>query len=356
MSDGIVQVAVDSTGKKIDCDELTVNSQTVERQRGTIADPTVAAAIARVVNASPTSEYGLVTRNIPSGTQTIQGVQDAATTGSIVAATTVVGPLAISSRNVITVSIHGTYAGVVFIIEASDDGGTTYYPLMCMDNKTGQAGSTWTPGTNGVASYDAAVGGYTHIRVRATAWTSGTGLVSITGQAFAYEPAVAALSQGLGAVAAVPVGFPVYTAFWDGTNVRVPLLNTSGHLNVIFPSAQAVTNTPATPTATTLNSAATTNTGYAKASAGTLYGIACSNVSASVRYLKLYNKASAPTLASDTPVLVIPIAAASVANFQLGPLGLRFSTGIAYAITGGVADTDTTAIALGDCKMFLSYI
>lgn len=127
----------------------------------------------------------------------IQGVQDTATTGSITSAASVVGPLSVVQRNVITISIRGTYAGVTFIIEASDDGGTSWFPLQCIDNATGQAGSTWTPGANSSASYDSAVGGYTHIRVRATAWTSGTANVQLTGQSFAYDPVVAAISQPL---------------------------------------------------------------------------------------------------------------------------------------------------------------
>ncbi len=74
-------------------------------------------------NAAPAgTENGLVVRNIPSGVQTIQGVQDTATSGNIIASTTVVGPLAVTQRNVVTISIRGTYAGVTFIIEASDDG------------------------------------------------------------------------------------------------------------------------------------------------------------------------------------------------------------------------------------------
>lgn len=240
MADGIVQVAPDSTGKKIDSSELTVGPNTVERQRVVLADDSAAGGLAAVKATAPAgTEQALVTRNIPSGTQTIQGVQDTATTGNIVASTTVVGPLAVTQRNVVTVSIRGTYAGVTFIIEASDDGGTSWFPLQVIDNATGQAGSTWTPGTNASASYDAAIGGFTHVRVRATAWTSGTGVVTLTAQSFAYDPVVAAMCQGLAAAATaikgnpVPVGgtftttLPTYTTgqqTWFQTTARGELL------------------------------------------------------------------------------------------------------------------------------------
>lgn len=64
MADGIVQVAPDSTGKKMDTEELTVGANTVQRERVQISGA-VAAAIAKVLNADPASaDYGLVVRPI----------------------------------------------------------------------------------------------------------------------------------------------------------------------------------------------------------------------------------------------------------------------------------------------------
>src|SRR4030067_3849372 len=69
--------------KKVDTEQLTVGANTVERERIEIAGA-AAAAIAAVTNSAPTTEYGVVTRNIPSGTQTVQDnaslVDDAALT------------------------------------------------------------------------------------------------------------------------------------------------------------------------------------------------------------------------------------------------------------------------------------
>jgi hypothetical protein len=67
MADGFVQVPTDSIGKIIDTSELTVNTKTVERQRIVLADPTGAAALAAIENTAPgLTDYGLVTRPIPS--------------------------------------------------------------------------------------------------------------------------------------------------------------------------------------------------------------------------------------------------------------------------------------------------
>jgi hypothetical protein len=74
LSDQFIQVPPQSSGLKIDCTELVVGANTVERERQNIADPSNAAGLASVVNSSPSgSLYGLVTWNQPSGTQAISG-------------------------------------------------------------------------------------------------------------------------------------------------------------------------------------------------------------------------------------------------------------------------------------------
>lgn len=97
-----------------------------------------------------------------------------------------------------------------------------------------------------------------------------------------------------------------------------------------------------------LSSAATTNATSLKASAGRLFKIRGLNNAAFIRYLKLYNKASAPNVGTDVPVITIPLKASADFDIDLGVYGHFFSTGIAYAITGAVADADTTAIAAAD--------
>lgn len=107
-----------------------------------------------------------------------------------------------------------------------------------------------------------------------------------------------------------------------------------------------------------LLSAASTNATSLKASAGTLYTVFAVNLNAAVRYLKLYNKASAPTVGTDTPVATLPIpASATGAGFSidLGP-GFDFSTGIAYAVTTGAADSDTGAVAANEIFLVGTYV
>lgn len=120
-------------------------------------------------------------------------------------------------------------------------------------------------------------------------------------------------------------------------------------------SAVSVTNTPVTPTTSFVNSAASTNATSTKASAGTVWSIYANNLNAAVRFLKLYNKASAPTVGTDIPVMTIPIPATGMVQISLGANGLRFATGIAWALTALGTDADTTVVAAAEHKVAISY-
>lgn len=108
-----------------------------------------------------------------------------------------------------------------------------------------------------------------------------------------------------------------------------------------------------------LISAASTNATSIKASAGTLGFLVVLNTNASVRYLKLYNKSSAPTVGTDTPVIVIPIPGDAAGGGVAVPIptqGIAFSSGIAFALTTGSADSDTGAVGAGDVVVSYGYV
>ncbi|WP_179505731.1 MULTISPECIES: hypothetical protein [unclassified Sphingomonas] len=103
------------------------------------------------------------------------------------------------------------------------------------------------------------------------------------------------------------------------------------------------------PSSTTrlLSAAATTNATSVKTSMADLFRVRGHNASASARYLKLYNKASAPTVGTDTPVATYCLPPSS--PFEIAfDTPLYFSTGLGFALTGAAVDSDTTAIAAGD--------
>ena len=115
------------------------------------------------------------------------------------------------------------------------------------------------------------------------------------------------------------------------------------------------TTLPVTPTQTFTNSAATTNATSTKASAGTVWSVVATNVNAAARYLKMYNKASAPTVGTDVPVLTITLPASQSVTIHGGSNGIRFGTGIAWALTTGSADSDTAAVAVNEIKVAIAY-
>lgn len=109
-----------------------------------------------------------------------------------------------------------------------------------------------------------------------------------------------------------------------------------------------IANGPAFNVHRRVSSTGDTNVATIKASAGRIARIWGRNNVASLRHLKLYNKASNPTVGTDVPYASITLPPNAEFNFDLNDFGLNFSTGIAYAMTSGVADTDSTAIGAAD--------
>lgn len=64
MSNDYVQVAPDSTGKKLDTESLVVGANTVHRQRGVVADPADTAAFAAVKAKGAQGAYALTTQDL----------------------------------------------------------------------------------------------------------------------------------------------------------------------------------------------------------------------------------------------------------------------------------------------------
>ena len=80
-----------------------------------------------------------------------------------------------------------------------------------------------------------------------------------------------------------------------------------------------------------------------KATAGKLYHMTVGNAQASAVYLKIYNAASV-TLGTTSPALNYMIPASGTFNLSISDVGLYFSTGICFAVTGGQALLDSTAL------------
>jgi len=104
-----------------------------------------------------------------------------------------------------------------------------------------------------------------------------------------------------------------------------------------------------------LSSAASTNATCLKNSPGTIYSLFIHNNSGSARYLRLYDKASAPVVGTDTPIAIIQVTP-SVSKEMCLAHGITFRTGIAFALTNGGDLTNSTAVAADAIHLHIDYV
>lgn len=101
---------------------------------------------------------------------------------------------------------------------------------------------------------------------------------------------------------------------------------------------------------------ATTNAANIKSQSANVGALSSHNDSATKFYVKIYNKASAPVIGTDIPVLRIPVPANSQVDLPVGAAGLRLSVGLSIAVTRGLADADATPTAANDGVINVIYI
>lgn len=151
----------------------------------------------------------------------------------------------------------------------------------------------------------------------------------------------------------------VYVTLTDGAGTLAPASGGGGGA-VTNAGTFAVQLTPTTSGGlSTSSTIVTTANGVlnVKASAGQVYKIEVSNNSATVAWLKLYNSATAPTAGAGTPVrrILIPGNSSGVVFTSSYDTGLAFSTGIGYALTGLIADNDSTAVTASVLAVNIDY-
>jgi hypothetical protein len=281
--------------------------------------------------------------------------------------------------------VTGTFSNVNCAFEGSIDGGTNWFSVQAVRTNANTI-ETSTGNLSAAPAYGwkASVNGLTNFRVRSTAYTSGTQNWRFVPGVYATEPIPAAqvsdtqpvsgtvaatISAGATTIAKAEdtvhgdgdTGVPIWAV---RTDTPASTSSATGDYDAIHTNALGQLQVSPYPTTNgglliqRILSAASTNATSIKASAGQVYTIYATNLNAAVRYLKLYNKASSPTVGTDTPVMTLPIPASTTgAGFVLdtGGMGITFSNGIAMAITTGVADSDTGAVAANEIVINLLY-
>ena len=281
------------------------------------------------------------------------------------------GLFAVYDCSVVMLQVSGAFGAGAFAVEYSTDEGVTFASAQ----QIRAAGEAYLGEQIGSANKNITflvdVRACTHIRLKCTTAVVGACIMTMQSARWSVDPLVYSVMQGPAPDGALQAkgGNPLIVGAFDGTNIRVLRTDSNGNLFAKLTTGSAtigalaagtanIGNVGISPTTShNLNAAATTNATSVKTSAASLYSLFATNTGAAVRYLKLYNKASAPTVGTDTPVLTIPIPAGGLVNPPLGAMGIRFATGLAFAITTGAADSDTAAVsAANEVKVKLDYV
>lgn len=260
----------------------------------------------------------------PDITGNITAVQ--ATIGTPVAGGTVAGDVSRASN--IMAFCSGTFSTVNCTFEGSLEttGDTNWFTIQAVrSNANTIETATGNLSAQPTYAWEMSVNALKRVRVRATARTSGTQSWRFVQGTYATEPIPAAQAS-----ATQPV---------SGT-------------------VTATVSPPAPATPYILNSAASENAALILTGTSGLQAFYATNTGATVAFVKLYNKATAPA-STDIPAMILPVPAAvsgvaGVCTLPIGFSGFRFALGLGIRITGAVADNDTTAVAAGQVKVMLS--
>lgn len=184
------------------------------------------------------------------------------------------------------------------------------------------------------------------IKVGGIAYSSGAMPVFTSGQRTAWSMG----TRGAGAVTLYPENSATAVATaapGRGSSGTLVVLRTASRLELY--NGGTYDPLQKASVARLVSAAATTNATSVKTASADLFRVGGYNASAALRYLKIYNKNSAPTVGTDTPVLTIPLEPSKAFSIALGGTGgIYLSAGLAYAITTGAADNDTGALTAGD--------
>ncbi len=105
----------------------------------------------------------------------------------------------------------------------------------------------------------------------------------------------------------------------------------------------------------TMVSAGSTNATSVSTTPTVLHSIVVQNVNAAVRYIKLFDKASAPTVGTDTPVLNIGLQGSATGPSVSIVVNANFTLGLAFALVTGAALLNNSAVTASDVMLNLLY-
>lgn len=108
------------------------------------------------------------------------------------------------------------------------------------------------------------------------------------------------------------------------------------------------------------SSANSTNATSVKASAGTVFNMIIHNThggsgSGSAITIRFYDKATAPTVGTDVPMIIIHVGSSTSKEVNFTS-GITFTNGIAYALTAGNSLLDATIVNADGVQIYMGYM
>lgn len=239
------------------------------------------------------------------------------TNSTVINSTARAAELDCGESGVLGIDVRGTFVGTLQFEGTMN--GTDWFAIPFFNPSIGTQAVVVTSAT-GVGAWVSGAAGIIKLRVRFSAYTSGAAVVTLRGE-----------DRGL------------------------PFIIPTGSASLIVTPSAASPTSSGFGTHYHLISAASTNATSVKSSAGLIGTITVSNASAAVKYFKLYNKATAPAVGTDVPIMTLLVPAGQTVVYS-NAQGLRIPLGIAIALTGGVTVADVTAVALNDLAVHIDYV
>lgn len=253
---------------------------------------------------------------------------------------------AIGGYNTVSLAIiqGSTLTAGAVTFELSMDN-TSWVPLQLNRLDTFTASSTYTLQASTNVGWTGSVDAYNYFRVRLSTAIAGSGTVAIAAmpQTFAIEPTVT-VGQSVASLLNATVSGTVTANIGNTANTTPILIRQGGSTTA---SGLLIAK---------ILSAASTNSTLVLTGARAVYGYSLANTSASWRYVRFYNKATAPTVGTDSPIFVAALPPGGGSNIPKDGLNIPFSLGLGYSITGGAADLDTTVVAANDVVGTIWYV
>ena len=278
----------------------------------------------------PISKSLRVTNYASDGHEGLHSYPDAIASNDATALGEFVFPAFLSQEyKFLSIQLKGTWVATI-TFEGSNDN-TTFYAVATTDPSSIETGSS-TATTNRLVKVPIL---YQYVRARVSAYTSGTISASVFGHRDENSSGLVS-SSGQTSLAPETTKKIGNVGLEAGTNAIGSLSAGTAHIGdvKVLPTISATS---------------------VQAGASNVNFILIVSKAATPRFVKFYDKATAPVVGTDVPKYTFPLAVGA-SPIQAPPQGFSFTNGFAYAIDLSVEDSGSTPFTVaGEVVMMLEY-